>query len=139
MKGTLYIFKLTGFRRDLAARMRRASLDKDLPDFDSSYIHQSLWAYDKDGKELWHFSDSEYHKYWYPLTNVRYVFCRARTDDGGDFGLYITSPDDVATFAATEYIPGEFQQIFNLSRLNVLDSDRYALQEKSILHNEKYH
>lgn len=139
MKDTLYICKLTGRRRYLAAWMKRASLEKAHPTFDRRYIHLSLYAYDKDGKELWHFADSSYYNFDYPLTNVRYVFCSTNNDDGGDYGLYITSPKDVATFVATEpYIGCEIRQIFNLSRLNVLYSDLDALKELSILQNEKY-
>lgn len=138
MDKTLFIHKLTGFRRDIAAWMKKATLAKQSPTFDRSYIHLSVEAYDKEGELLWRFHDGDYNKYRYPLTNARYVYVDETMAEV--CGLYITSPKDVATFAATGYLIGsEFRQIHDLSRLNVLYSDLDALQEQAIIQNEKYH
>lgn len=117
--------------------MKKATLEKQSPAFDSSYIHLSVESYDKEGKMLWRFHDGDYDKYRYPLTNTRYVFVNETKEEA--CGLYITSPEDVAIFAATGYLIGsEFQQIHDISKLNVLYSDLDALKEQSIIQNEKY-
>ena len=137
MNKTLFIHQLTGFRRDIAAWMKKATLEKQSPVFDRSYIHLSVEAYDKEGEMLWRFHDGDYDQYRYPLTDARYVYVKEPMKEA--CGLYITSPEDVATFASTGYLIGsEFQQIHDLSRLNVLYSDLDALKEQSILQNEKY-
>lgn len=137
MNKTLFIHQLTGYRRDIADWMKKATLEKQSPAFDRSYIHLSVEAYDKEGRMLWRFHDGDYDKYRYPLTNARYVFVNETKEEA--CGLYITSPEDVATFATTGYFIGsELQQIHDISRLNVLYSDLDALKEQSILQNEKY-
>lgn len=137
MNKTLFIHQLTGYRRDIADWMKKATLEKQSPAFDRSYIHLSVEAYDKEGELLWRFHDGDYDKYRYPLTNARYVYAHGAKEEA--CGLYITSPEDVATFAATGYLIGsKFGQTHDLSRLNVLYSDLDALKEQSILQNEKY-
>lgn len=137
MNKTLFIHKLTGFRRDVAAWMKKSTWEKQNPTFDRRYIHLSVEAYDQEGKMLWRFHNGDYDKYRYPLTNARYVYVKEPMKEA--CGLYITSPEDVATFATTGYLIGsEFQQIHDLSRLNVLYSDLDALKEQSVLQNEKY-
>lgn len=134
MYTTLYIYKLTGSRRKLAATMKNASMEKQNPTFDRSYIHLTLTAYNKYGNVFWAFSDGDYDKDRYSLTNARYVFVMNKKD----CALYITSPEDVATFASSGVFLGqEFQQIHDLSKLNVLYSDIDTLKEQSFIQNVK--
>lgn len=135
MNKDLFIHKLNGFRRELAAMMKAATLAKQSPTFDSRYIHVSLEAYDKDGELLGRFHDGDYNKYRYPLTNVRYVYVDDVVEE--DCVLHITSREDVATFAATGYLHYEFDWICDESGFHVFYSDLDKLKEQSIQQNKR--
>ena len=128
MDKPLYILNLIGRRRSLAAALKDAFLAALDPTFDHSYIHVSVEAYNKNGILLWRFQDSFYNKDRYPLTKARYVFVKS----GSDYGLYITSPADIATFTATGHSRWDKPcKIFDLSGLGVSYSDIYTLREGS--------